>query len=384
MNILWFSNAMNAKTGYGVATKSVVPYLINNGYPTTVLSYAGISEGETIVDGVRHVVPHWKDTFGNDSVVPYFNMLGCDLVIVHRDIWVNNIQNSKKIPTLAWFPIDHFPISDRTEEQIKNTAWSATMSQWGVRRINKAGYEAHYIPHSFNPNIFNNKSKETREETWNGSIPDDAYVITMVAANRDWPPRKGFIEAFMAVSQLMQKYKDIYLYMHTNYMTTDGGPNLLKLAELCGIDLSRLHFTDPYFNYMALTPEKLASIYRSSDLYLSAAHAEGFGIPIIEAQACGLPVVLADNSSQTELCFKGELVPCELEASFHYTWWKKPIVSEMVKAIENSYLKRDKKDNKVPDQIKKFTDDYVFKNNWIPLLSKIDNELSNYPSKYYN
>jgi glycosyltransferase involved in cell wall biosynthesis len=40
--------------------------------------------------------------------------------------------------------------------------------------------------------------------------------------------------------------------------------------------------------------ESLAGVYRSSDVLLFASLAEGFGMPIIEAQACGIPVVTSD------------------------------------------------------------------------------------------
>jgi len=46
--------------------------------------------------------------------------------------------------------------------------------------------------------------------------------------------------------------------------------------------------------------------------FISASHFEGFGIPIIEAMSNHLPLIIADNSSQTEvvgdsaLLFKAE------------------------------------------------------------------------------
>jgi glycosyltransferase involved in cell wall biosynthesis len=43
-----------------------------------------------------------------------------------------------------------------------------------------------------------------------------------------------------------------------------------------------------------LTRNVLAAIYRRADLLVHSADAEGFGLPLIEAQACGCPVIASD------------------------------------------------------------------------------------------
>jgi glycosyltransferase involved in cell wall biosynthesis len=40
-------------------------------------------------------------------------------------------------------------------------------------------------------------------------------------------------------------------------------------------------------------------------VFMNVSAGEGFGIPILEAQACGVPVIVGDWTALSELCFAG-------------------------------------------------------------------------------
>ncbi|MDJ1479675.1 glycosyltransferase family 1 protein [Cytophagaceae bacterium YF14B1] len=50
-----------------------------------------------------------------------------------------------------------------------------------------------------------------------------------------------------------------------------------------------------------LTSEELAALYHLSDCFLFPSFSEGFGIPIIEAMACGTPVITSQTTSMPEI-----------------------------------------------------------------------------------
>ena len=62
--------------------------------------------------------------------------------------------------------------------------------------------------------------------------------------------------------------------------------------------------------------EDLPALYNLAHLFAFPSHYEGFGIPVLEAMACGVPVVTADNSSLPEVAGEAALlVPAtEVEA----------------------------------------------------------------------
>lgn len=57
-----------------------------------------------------------------------------------------------------------------------------------------------------------------------------------------------------------------------------------------------------------LSDEALAAAYREADLLLFASTIEGFGLPILEAQSAGIPIVTSNVSSMPEVAGEGALL----------------------------------------------------------------------------
>jgi glycosyltransferase involved in cell wall biosynthesis len=75
-----------------------------------------------------------------------------------------------------------------------------------------------------------------------------------------------------------------------------GGPlpsDLRKRAERLGIAAQVIELP-------SLEPAVLAAVYRRANVVLMPSDAEGFGLPVIEALACGTPVVASDLPSLRE------------------------------------------------------------------------------------
>ena len=58
----------------------------------------------------------------------------------------------------------------------------------------------------------------------------------------------------------------------------------------------------------AVTDEELVGLYNGADVFVYPSTYEGFGLPILEAMACGTPVITSDVSSMPEVAGKAALL----------------------------------------------------------------------------
>ncbi|ADB86820.1 glycosyltransferase family 4 protein [Saccharolobus islandicus] len=78
-----------------------------------------------------------------------------------------------------------------------------------------------------------------------------------------------------------------------------GSKNLVKTySKTIGIDFSYTVFSN-------VDDEKLSRLYSSADAFIFTSYAESFGLPPLEAMACGTPVVMSDNKGSRDYAVNG-------------------------------------------------------------------------------
>jgi glycosyltransferase involved in cell wall biosynthesis len=109
-------------------------------------------------------------------------------------------------------------------------------------------------------------------------------------------PRKNFDGLVRAFKRLLTKHSDRFESLH---LVIAGGvgwmsKGAVELVERLGL-ASRVHFTG------FVNDEDLPALYTLASVFAFPSWYEGFGLPVLEAMACGTPVVAADNSSLPEV-----------------------------------------------------------------------------------
>jgi glycosyltransferase involved in cell wall biosynthesis len=120
----------------------------------------------------------------------------------------------------------------------------------------------------------------------------DAEAAELVAANSD------AIDLLHVGSTIRRKRIDVLLKVFANVRREFPSARLLRAGgaftdeQLQLVD--RLALKDSIVVLPHMSREVLAAIYRRATLVLQPSEAEGFGLPLIEAMACGTPVVASD------------------------------------------------------------------------------------------
>jgi glycosyltransferase involved in cell wall biosynthesis len=376
MKILWYSNAPWTGTGYGQQTDLFTQRLKKAGHEVAIAANYGLEGAKIDWDGIP-VYPRGYDTWSNDIVplhVKHFFRGERGMVVTLCDQWVLRGEGWREMDMAAWTPVDHQPLPPKVLAALKaNEATPVAMSKWGEERMLNAGLEnVMYVPHGIDTRVFKpmKEFEGTPVRKFFG-VPDDKFVFGMNAANKgNHKIRKSFPEAFTAFSMIHAKYPDTLLFLHTEKFGHTMGVDLARLATACGIPDDAIRFTDQYAYRLGLQNDVLAALYNTWDCLLAPSMGEGFGIPVIEAQACGIPVIVSDFSAQPELVGSGWTVSGvrdwdEGQGSFLFL----PDVIEIAAAMEDAVSGGG--DRKKARQFALGYDaDTVFEEFWVPVIDR--------------
>lgn len=379
-----FSNSPGQPTGYGIATDALVTRLKRDGADVACISNYGnegiISQYKTKYGDVP-LYPRGADLYSNDTAVlshkhwKAVNAKQADLLITLYDVWVFQGKQWDDINVACWTPIDHSPVPTMVANwSAKPNVTPIAMSKFGQEELAKVNIESIYIPHSVDTKIFKPKSSigGLDPEEYMG-ISKDIFVVGMNAANKSSGllHRKAFGENLLAFSIFLKKHPDSILYIHADPVSQYGW-NLVNLGNAVGIPHDKMAFVDPVSYRFGITQEDLAGIYSYMDVLLATSYGEGFGVPTVEAQACGVPVIVSDFAASPELIGDGWAVGGQpFYDNAQNAFFSIPSVPLIVQALEEAYNRGKGKSTEAIEFAKQFDHDVVWDKYWLPAIDKL-------------
>jgi glycosyltransferase involved in cell wall biosynthesis len=324
-----------------------------------------------------------NDMWSNDTITAHawhwnnMNKGSKFLIMTLFDVWVFDKRHWGKYPVACWTPVDHNPVPSPVSDWARNEfVTTIAMSKFGKAQYEALGIEAEYIPHGiekvWQPTEFL-KTADGGEMNPRKfmKVEDDQFVIGINAANKGFPSRKAWAENLLAYSIFAKDKKDVMLYLHTD-IVGQGGSNLLDLIKSLGIPDDKVKWVDQYAYRSGLPQEVVAGIYSSMDVLLATSYGEGFGIPVLEAQACEVPVIVSDCAASPELVGDGWKVGGQLFWNPPMkAWYTIPNVDEIVDALNQAYKRGRKKSKKAREFALQYDADLVYETMWKPVLDKI-------------
>lgn len=186
-------------------------------------------------------------------------------------------------------------------EGLNQADYVLTASAWGRQIMINNGVDykkLRVVPEGVDPAVYHPWGAE------NEKIRDGKFNFLMVGK---YEPRKGYDELIQAFIQTFGYNTDVQLLIKAD---TFYKPESLSefQKKLQGINQKNIKLISGMIDDVSM-----ASVYRSCDAFVFPSRGEGWGLPLIEAIACGLPVVSTYCTGHAEYlrCIEGDFMPID-------------------------------------------------------------------------
>jgi glycosyltransferase involved in cell wall biosynthesis len=376
--IAWYSNACHVSSGYGQQSAQVVHQMVRDGHEAAIVANHGAQTLMNCTHG-HPILPEGLMRYSIDAAPENIKSWIGDqpgFGVVLFDLWpLTGIEAFKELNLACWTPVDHQPLPPLVARFLAEGGHHAiAMSRFGEQELLKAGVpreEVTYIPHGIDTAVFNDRGKGARAAM---GLPEDCFLVVTNAANRGRIPiRKAFGEMADAMATFMRDRPDVYWMIHTEPQGLSEGVNLPRLMQATGVDSQRVRYPNPIQFRNGIPQDAIASLYSAADVQLLTSMGEGFGIPAVESQACGTPVIVSDFSAQPELVgAHGKKVPVQrVWDEFQGSFFAIPNVAAIITSLQEVYeeTKAGKVDRgAVAAEMHRYDQTALYNASWKPLI----------------
>ena len=262
------------------------------------------------------------DPRGEDVTIPHYVDWRADMLITLKEPWTFQHIYNYAMNFVPYAIIDHSPVSPSITNRLHTAYKVLAPSRFAQRELKTAGIDnVVYMPHGVRTDLYKSLEghKEDCKKQW--FLDPDDFTVLIVTMNRI---RKMNPNAFRGYKRFLDLNPDVKSHLlfwgdmrprggegvegAIGGGVSDAGVNLLP--EVMNLGLGEA-ITWPDSSMIAEgVPEwagddyksgwDMVKLYNAADVLLFCTGGEGFGLPLIEAQACGVPVVATDYAAGPE------------------------------------------------------------------------------------
>jgi len=312
-------------SGYGRIADNLGVRLVRRGWKVMAGSFAYDGLLPPHMNGVPlpyHVAPLGAQEVWGANVAKIAGALNPAIIMVIQDapyaerLYHQQIDWSQHKFVIIT-PVDGAPIAGNWVNLMSQADGRMTISQFGVDAYAEQGIPVELCRPAVDLDKFapiRNANELVALRALIGRSPQD-WILGTMCMNQGRKLVPLMLEAFFRFA----KGKPNVFYFLDMHRVSVGGWNIEDLCDQQGWDKSKLIFANDFKHIPQIND--IANRYKLLSAHMVVSSREGFGLPLVEAQASGVVSMALDYSSGPEICGDGKGILIKTDPFFNYSGW---------------------------------------------------------------
>lgn len=316
MRVLWCGDSPRASTGFARCTRAACDALHRRGWHVDILGindFGDPGDYHSPIWPCRQPLDGGSDSFGVTRLPHLIVRQKPDVAVILNDPWnmgpyleyieryAKSLERNerkddaallRRTPIVAWLAVDGDNVSAKNLNQLARVmVWT----DYAAKQLAIGGYEggSDVVPLGVDSGLFSPRPiDEARTKILPEQVPPNAFVVGSVGRNQ-LRKRLDLTLQYFGEWIASRGIDDAYLYMHVA-PTGDTGIDIPRVAKYYGLAGKLIVMNQGVIHDIG--DDVMPLVYSALDLYWTTTQGEGWGLPALEAMACGVPVLAPDWS----------------------------------------------------------------------------------------